>query len=103
VRVILVALVTAGLASACFGSAGGHSVASTTVGTTAPLAHYRGHGVAFDYPAAWGRYRRDGFSTTMTSPVVDLSTQPTVAPCVHMGNATRCSFPARTCGRGASS
>jgi hypothetical protein len=94
-RAILVALVTAGLASACFGSAGGHSVASTTGGTTAPLTHYRGHGVAFDYPAAWGRYRRDGFFTTMTSPVVDLSTQPTVDPCIHTGSKTSCWFPVR--------
>jgi hypothetical protein len=57
------------------------------------LAHYRGHGIAFDYPAAWGRYRRNGFFTTMTSPIVDLSTQPMADPCTNTGGTTRCSLP----------
>ena len=32
-------------------------------GAPPPLAHFRGHGVAFDYPAPWGRHHRGGFST----------------------------------------
>ena len=44
------------------------------------LAHYRGHGVAFTYPAAWS-YQHSGVTTQMTSPVIDLSTQPMGDPC----------------------
>jgi hypothetical protein len=37
----------------------------------------------------------------MTSPVVDLGTQPLVDPCVHHGNSTSCWFPVRHLRRGA--
>jgi hypothetical protein len=61
---------------------------------------YSGHGITFTYPAAW-RYRHRGFSSTMTSPVVDLGNQTMVDPCVHHGNSTRCGFPVRHLARGA--
>jgi hypothetical protein len=64
------------------------------------LERYRGHGITFTYPATW-RYRHRGFYTSMTSPVVDLSTQPTVNPCVHHGSSTGCWFPVRHLQRGA--
>jgi hypothetical protein len=51
---------------------------------------YRGHGIVFTYPASW-RYRRRGFFSTMTSPVVDLASQPTSDPCTRRG----CWFPVR--------
>jgi hypothetical protein len=54
------------------------------------LATYSGHGVAFSYPASW-RYRNRGFYSNMTSPVIDLATQPTRDPCV----AHTCWFPVR--------
>lgn len=54
------------------------------------LATYRGHGITFRYPASW-RYRRRGFRSMMTSPVVDLATQPTRNPCFEH----RCWFPVR--------
>jgi hypothetical protein len=97
-RAVLLALIAGALAAGCSIDSGGASsgVSSSALkrdeGATR-LAHYRGHGVAFDYPAAWGRYRRDGFFSTMTSPIVDLSTQPMVDPCTHVGNRTTCGLP----------
>lgn len=58
--------------------------------TQPPLATYSGHGITFTYPASW-RYRRRGVFTTMTSPVVDLASQPTRNPCTPH----RCWFPVR--------
>ena len=54
------------------------------------LTTYRGHGITFRYPASW-RYRHRGFYSTMTSPVVDLASQPTRNPCTSHG----CWFPVR--------
>ncbi len=54
------------------------------------LATYSGHGITFRYPAAW-RYRHRGFYSTMSSPVVDLASQPTRDPCA----SGRCWFPVR--------
>lgn len=54
------------------------------------LTRYTGHGVTFTYPAAW-RYRNRGFYSMMTSPVVDLASQPTRNPCTEHG----CGFPVR--------
>jgi hypothetical protein len=54
------------------------------------MATYTGHGITFRYPTAW-RYRHRGFFSTMTSPVVDLASQPTRDPCTMHG----CWFPAR--------
>jgi hypothetical protein len=99
-RAVLLALVTVAVAAGCSigsgGSATGGSIVSTKsdVGARA-LARYGGHGVAFDYPAAWGRYQRAGFFTTMTSPIVDMSTQPMVNPCTHAGHRTTCGIPVR--------
>jgi hypothetical protein len=50
------------------------------VGGPPRLAHLRGHGVEFSYPAAW-RYRHSGVVTSLTSPVIDLGTQPLGDPC----------------------
>jgi hypothetical protein len=50
------------------------------VGASPRLAHYRGDGVEFSYPAAW-HYRHRGVYTLETSPVIDLSTQPMGDPC----------------------
>jgi hypothetical protein len=96
---VLVAAMSA-LASGCaLGSASPtHGVSATAGGAArrpdaavvARLATYRGHGIAFRYPAAW-RYRRRGVYSHMTSPVVDLASQPTRNPCTHRG----CWFPAR--------
>jgi hypothetical protein len=78
------------LAAGCsLGSGAASSARADSADNTARLAHYRGHGIAFDYPAAWGRHRRAGFYTTMTSPIVDLSTQPTVDPCAANERAFR--------------
>lgn len=60
---------------------------------------YRGHGITFTYPASW-RHRHRGFYSNMTSPIVDLGTQPMVDPCVHSGNSTSCGFPVRRLDRG---
>jgi hypothetical protein len=54
------------------------------------LATYSGHGITFSYPASW-RYRNRGFYSNMSSPVVDLATQPTRNPCIEH----RCWFPVR--------
>jgi hypothetical protein len=54
------------------------------------LTTYRGHGITFRYPASW-RYRNRGFYSNMTSPVVDLASQPTRNPCGVNG----CWFPVR--------
>ncbi len=89
-RLVLVALVTAVVLAGCTIGSGGATTGETT---TTQLAHYAGHGVAFDYPATWGRYRRGGVYSTMTSPVVDLSTQPMADPCTHVGNRTTCGIP----------
>jgi hypothetical protein len=59
------------------------------------LTTYSGNGISFSYPASW-RYHRRGFSSQMSSPVVDLATQPTRNPCV----AHRCWFPVRHLRRG---
>ena len=63
------------------------------------LETYRGHGITFTYPASW-RHRHRGFYSDMTSPIVDLGTQPMVDPCVHSGNSTSCWFPVRHLDRG---
>jgi hypothetical protein len=94
-RAVLLVTVIGIVAAGCsLGSSGSSSVVPTgeSVAMT-QLAHYRGHDIAFDYPAAWGRYRRSGFFTTMTSPIVDLSTQPMVDPCMTSGGTTRCGLP----------
>jgi hypothetical protein len=44
------------------------------------LRQFTGHGYTFTYPASW-RYRRGGFYTTMTEPVIDLATQRMGQPC----------------------
>lgn len=54
------------------------------------MARYRGHGITFTYPATW-RYRHRGFYSTMTSPVIDLASQPTQSPCWRGS----CWFPVR--------
>jgi hypothetical protein len=97
-RAAIVAIATAAVAAGCsigsgHSTSGGSSAGATTGEETTQLAHYRGHGVAFDYPAAWGRYRRGGVYTTMTSPIVDLSSQPMTDPCTHVGNRTTCGIP----------
>ena len=76
-------------------ASGGSSVSTKSDVGARRLAHYRGHGIAFDYPAPWGRYERAGIFTTLTSPIVDLSTQPMVNPCTHVGNRTTCGLPIR--------
>ena len=63
------------------------------------LTTYRGQGITFTYPASW-RHRHSGFYSTMTSPIVDLGTQPMVNPCVHSGTSTSCWFPVRHLDRG---
>lgn len=97
-RAVLLALIAGALAAGCSTGSSGAASAGSTVSTKSDvgarqLARYRGHGIAFDYPAAWGRYRRGGVFTTMTSPIVDLSTQPMVDPCTHVGNRTTCGLP----------
>jgi hypothetical protein len=82
----LVALAAAIPAGCAFGT-GSHSGG---VATTHQLTTYSGHGVSFSYPASW-RYRNRGSSSQMSSPVIDLATQPTRSPCV----AHRCGFPVR--------
>jgi hypothetical protein len=115
-RLLVLIAVAAALPSGCsFGSASStHGSASSTHGTsrtqpqsaTQPdvlelvrLTTYRGHGITFAYPASW-RHRHRGFYSTMTSPIVDLGTQPMVDPCVHSGNSTSCWFPVRHLDRG---
>jgi hypothetical protein len=108
-RLLVLVAVAATLPSGCsFGSASSAHDASTSQLRSAAqpdvlelvrLTTYRGHGITFMYPASW-RHRHRGFSTTMTSPIVDLGTQPMVDPCVHSGNSTRCLFPVRHLDRG---
>lgn len=98
-RRMLLAVVSGAVVAGCsMGSTAEPSGSSTTVTPasvdTTTLAHYRGHGVAFDYPAAWSHHRQ-GFYTTMTGPIIDLSTQPMINPCTTTGNTTRCSLPVR--------
>jgi hypothetical protein len=97
-RAAVLVVATAAVAAGCsIGSgaatSGRPSTGATTGAKTTLLTHYRGHGVAFDYPATWGRYRRGGVYSTMTSPVVDLSTQHMVDPCTHVANRTTCALP----------
>ena len=104
-RLLVLIAVAAALPSGCsFGSASSTHGASTTQPRPATqqfvrLTTYRGYGITFAYPASWRRRHR-GFSTTMTSPIVDLGTQPMVDPCVHSGNSTSCWFPVRHLDRG---
>ncbi len=96
---VLVAALSA-LASGCaLGSTSPtHGVSATAGGAprrpatavVVRLTTYRGHGIVFRYPADW-RYRRRGFYSHMTSPVVDLASQPTRNPCTEHG----CGFPVR--------
>ena len=76
---MLLALAATLPAGCSFGSAamsGGRPATHPPAATRPELTTYRGHGVTFTYPAAW-RYHHSGFYATMTSPVIDLASQPT--------------------------
>jgi hypothetical protein len=90
---VLFALAATLPAGCTFGTeapSGGTATAQPRAAPRPQLTRYRGHGITFTYPASW-RCRHRGFYTTMTSPVVDLATQPTRNPCTAQG----CWFPVR--------
>ncbi|MGH3074044.1 MAG: hypothetical protein ACRDQC_03910 [Gaiellales bacterium] len=83
------------VASACsLGGAGASSSRRSHIVPATLLSHFRGSGIQFDYPASWSHHRH-GFSTSMTGPIIDLSTQPMINPCTTTGNTTQCTLPVR--------
>jgi hypothetical protein len=93
VRTITFLAAMASVAAGCsLGSAGTHTNAPTHPAVA--LAHYRGGGVAFSYPAAWShRGAGSGDLGSLTGGVIDLSTQAMGNPCHTAGNVTSCGFP----------
>jgi hypothetical protein len=90
---MLLGIAVAVPAGCTFGSAatsGSRATAHPRETTRLQLSRYRGHGITFTYPASW-RYRHRGTYTMMTSPVIDLASQPTQNPCTPDG----CWFPVR--------
>ena len=58
-----------------------------------PPRHYRGRGIAFEYPRTWS-HRRRGWIATIAENFLDLGTQPVGDPCRTRGNSTSCGLPA---------
>jgi hypothetical protein len=94
VRTLALLAAIAGLAAGCsLGSAASHTAPPGIVAP--PLSHYRGNGIAFSYPAAWGHHRH-GFYSMETDGIIDLSTQRMVDPCRPAGNGHTCGWPLHT-------
>jgi len=92
---VLLATVIGVVAAGCSLGGTGSSTATPTDaggGAPPPLAHFRGEGIEFDYPASWS-HRHPGIESHFAGPVIDLSTQPMVDPCTTTDATTRCSLP----------
>jgi hypothetical protein len=87
-------LLLAGCSIGSTASGGGSSRAfGSGPGVSTALTRYHSDGVSFAYPATW-RFHRRGFVTTMTSGIINLSTQRLGDPCHPVaGGGASCGWP----------
>jgi hypothetical protein len=86
-------LILAGCSIGSTASGGGSSgPLGSGTGVSTAVTRYHSDGVSFAYPATW-RFHRRGFVTTMTSGIINLSTQRLGDPCHATADGASCGWP----------